>query len=67
MIAKPELWTNATFLCWKEIKYIKVLLAHMYLEHPDGDNGQCEEEGVEQKGETAEKKESKSNLDIFKI
>ena len=25
----------------------------LYLEHPDGDNGQREEEGVEQKGEAA--------------
>ena len=27
----------------------------VYLEHPDGDNGQREEEGVEQKGETVQR------------
>ena len=29
-------------------------VAWSYLKHPDGNNSQCEEEGVEQQGEAAE-------------
>ena len=57
MIANPELWTNATFLCWRE-EMVEVdavsnefylrRVAWSYLKHPDGNNSQCEEEGVEQ-------------------